>query len=63
MNIWLAALCSLGILGASAIIFALGARFIEWAFDNDHMEACGLTMLIVLWVVLAICIYIEGGAT
>lgn len=62
MNIWLAALCSLVILGASAIFFALGVRFIEWAFDNDHIESCGLIMLIVVWIVLAICIYIEGGA-
>lgn len=61
MTIWIAALYSLVILGASAIFFALYVRFMEWAFDNDHMEACGLIMLIVVWIVLAICIYIEGG--
>ena len=62
MNIWLAALCSLGILGASAIFFALGARFIKWAVESEHMVFLWLVALIACWIVLAICIYIEGGA-
>lgn len=62
MNIWLAALYSLGILGASAIFFALVARFIEWAVDNDHMEVFWLVAFIMCLIVLAIYIYIEGGA-
>lgn len=41
MNIWLAALYSLCILGTGAIIFALGARFIIWAVESEHMVAFG----------------------
>ena len=37
MTIWLAALCSFGILGAIVIPFALSARFIKWAVENEHM--------------------------
>lgn len=62
MNIWLAALCSLGIIGTSAIFFALGARFIKWAVESEHMGVCLLVALIVCWIVLTICIYVEGGA-
>lgn len=62
MNIWLAALYSLCILGASAIFFALAARFIEWAVDNDHMEVFWLAAFIMCLIMLAIYIYIEGGA-
>lgn len=36
MTIWLAALYSLGILGASAILFALGAWLIIWAIESEH---------------------------
>lgn len=61
MNIWLAALCSLGILGASAIFLVLGIRFIEWAFYNDYMDVCFLVAIIVCWILLAIYIYVEGG--
>nr|DAV62328.1 MAG TPA: hypothetical protein [Caudoviricetes sp.] len=61
MNIWLAALYSLGILGASMIFFAFCLRFIEWAVDNDHMEVFWLATFIVCFIVLAIYIYIEGG--
>ena len=62
MNIWLAALCSLGILGASAIFFALSARFIKWAVESEHMVFLWLVALIACWIMLAICIYVEGGA-
>nr|DAF23818.1 MAG TPA: hypothetical protein [Caudoviricetes sp.] len=61
MNIWLAALYSLGILGASMIFFAFCSRFIEWAVDNDHMEVFWLATFIVCLIVLTIYIYIEGG--
>ena len=53
MNIWIAALCSLGILGAIAILLALSICFMEWVVDNDRMEACLL--------VATIGIYAEGG--
>lgn len=61
MTIWLAALYSLGILGLIAIIFSLGAGLIIWAVESEH-EAVLLTVTIIAcWIVLAICIYIEGG--
>lgn len=62
MKIWLAALYSLGILGASAIFFSLSARFIKWAVESEHMVVCWWVALIACWIVLTICIYIEGGA-
>lgn len=62
MKIWLAALYSLGILCASAIFFALSARFIKWAVESEHMVVCWRVALIACWIVLTICIYIEGGA-
>lgn len=37
MNIWLAALYSLCILGTGAIIFALGARFIIWVVESENV--------------------------
>ena len=62
MTIWLAALYSLGILGLSAIVFALGTGLIIWAVESEH-EAVLLTVaLTACWIVLAICIYVEGGA-
>lgn len=61
MNIWLAALYSLCILGACAIFIALGLRFMEWVFDNNHVEVGLLVAIIVCWILLAICIYVEGG--
>ena len=61
MTIWLAALYSFGILGASAIIFALGACLIIWAAESDHVGVLLAAALIVCWIVLAICIYVEGG--
>ena len=63
MNIWLAALYSLCILGTGAIIFALGARFIIWAVESKHVGFFLLVMLIACWILLAICIYyVKGGA-
>ena len=62
MTIWLATLYSLVILGASAILFALGAWLIIWAVESGHIEVFLTVALIVRWIVLAICIYIEGGA-
>lgn len=47
MNIWLAALYSLCILGACAIFIALGLRFMEWVFDNNHVEVGLLVAIIV----------------
>lgn len=61
MTIWLAALYSLGILGASAILFALGVRLIKWAVESEHVVVLCTVTLIACWIVLAICIYIEGG--
>ena len=61
MNIWIAALCSLGILGAIAILLALSICFMEWVVDNDHMEACLLVAIIAFWILLTIGIYAEGG--
>lgn len=62
MNIWLAALYSLGILGTGAIIFALSVRFIKWAVESEQMVFLWLVAFIVCWIVLTICIYVEGGA-
>ena len=57
MTIWLAALYSLGILGASAIFFALCVCLIKWAVESEHV--------IVLWAVVLIGVFIvltaEGG--
>ena len=61
MNIWIAALCSLGILGAIAILRALSICFMAWVVDNDHMEACLLVAIIAFWILLTIGIYAEGG--
>lgn len=62
MNIWLAALYSLGILGAGAIFLVWSMRFMEWVFCNDHLEVGFLVAIIVCWIVLTISIYVEGGA-
>ena len=62
MKIWLAALCSIGILGAIAIPFALSARFIERALEGERMVVCWWVALIVVFIVLTACIYLEGGA-
>lgn len=62
MTIWLAALYSLGILGLSAIIFALGEGLIIWAVESEHEVVLWTVVLTACWIVLAICIYIEGGA-
>lgn len=61
MTIWLAALYSLGILGLGAIFFALGAGLIIWAVESEHVEVLLTVTIIACWIVLAICIYIEGG--
>lgn len=61
MTIWLAALYSLGILGLSAIVFALGAGLIIWAVESKHAVVLWTVTLIACWIVLAIRIYIEGG--
>lgn len=61
MNIWIAALCSLGILGAIALLLALSIRFMEWVVDNDHMEVCLLVAIIAFWILLTIGIYFGGG--
>lgn len=63
MTIWLAALYSLGILGACAIIFALGACLIIWAAESDHVEVLWTATLIGAFIVLTACIYVEGGLT
>lgn len=62
MTIWLAALYSLVVLGLSAIVFALGAGLIIWAIESEHVVVLLTVALIACWIVLAICIYIEGGA-
>ena len=62
MTIWLAALYSLGVLGTSAIFFALCARLIKWAVESEHVGVLFAVALTACWIVLAICIYIEGGA-
>lgn len=61
MNIWIAALCSLGILGAIAILLALSICFMDWVVDNDNMEAFLLVAIIAFWILLTIGIYAEGG--
>lgn len=63
MTIWLAALYSLGVLGLSAIVFALGAGLIIWAVESEHVVVLLTVALTACWIVLAICIYIEGGIT
>lgn len=62
MNIWLAALCSLGILGAGAIFFALAARLIVWISEGNHEIVLWVAAIIGVFVVLAAYICIEGGA-
>lgn len=61
MTIWLAALYSLCILGLSAIVFALGAGLIIWAVESEHEVVFWTVTLAACWIVLAICIYVEGG--
>lgn len=63
MTIWLAALYSLGVLGLSAIVFALGTGLIIWAVESEHVVVLLTVALTACWIVLAICIYIEGGLT
>lgn len=63
MTIWLAALYSLGILGASAIFFALCARLIKWAVESEHVIVLWAFALIGVFIVLTAHIYIEGGMT
>ncbi len=62
MTIWLAALYSLGILGASATFFALGVRLIKWAVESGHVIVLWAVALIGVFIVLTAYIYIEGGA-
>lgn len=62
MTIWLAALYSLGIIGLSATFFALGACLIKWAVESEHVEVLLTVTITACWIVLAIRIYIEGGA-
>lgn len=62
MTIWFAALYSLGILGLSAIFFALCTCVIMWAVEGEHMVVLWAAAFIACWVVFTICIYIEGGA-
>lgn len=61
MTIWIAALYSLIILGLSAIFFALGTGLIIWAVESEHEVALLAVSIIAFWIVLAICIYVEGG--
>ena len=61
MNIWLAALYSLGILGVGAIFFALAARLIVWAFEGNHEIVLWVATIIGVFVVFTAYIYIEGG--
>ena len=76
MTIWLAALYSLCILGTGTIIFALGACFIMWAVESEHMVAFWLAALvesehmvafwlaalIACWIVLAMCTFTSKEA-
>lgn len=62
MTIWLAALYSLGVLGLSAIFFALWAGLIIWAFESENEVVLLTVAITACWIVLAICIYVEGGA-
>lgn len=54
---------SLCILGACAIIFALGACLIIWAAESDHEGVLLTAALIGVFIVLTACIYVEGGLT
>lgn len=61
MTIWLAALYSLGIIGASALFLAAGMHFLEWAIWNEHEAVLWTAALSGVFIVLTACIYIEGG--
>ena len=61
MTIWLAALYSLGIIGAAALFLVAGIHFLEWAIWNKHEVALWAVAVIGVFIVLTICIYIEGG--
>lgn len=61
MTIWLAALYSLGIIGASALFLAAGMHFLEWAIGNKHETVLWTAALIGVFIVLTARIYIEGG--
>lgn len=63
MTIWLAALYSLGIIGASAIFLAAGMHFFEWAIWNEHETVLWTAALIGVFIVFTACIYIKGGLT
>ena len=63
MTIWLAALYSLGIIGASALFLAVGMHFFEWAIGNKHEGVLWAATVIGVFIVLTVCIYIEGGLT
>lgn len=63
MTILLAALYSLGIIGASALFLAAGMHFFEWAIWNEHETVIWTAALIGVFIVLTVCIYIEGGLT
>lgn len=63
MTIWLAALYSLGVIGASAIFLAAGKHFLEWAIWNKHEKVLWAVTLIEVFIVLTACIYIKGGLT
>lgn len=63
MTIWLAALYSLGIIGASALFLVAGMYFLEWAIWNEHEVVLWAVALIGVFIVLTACIYIEGGLT
>lgn len=61
MTIWLAALYSLGIIGASALFLVAGMHFLEWAIWNKHEVVLWAVTIIGVFIVLTACIYIEGG--
>lgn len=61
MTIWLAALYSLGIIGASAIFLAAGMLFLEWAIWNEREVVLWTVTLIGVFIVLTADIYIKGG--
>ena len=63
MIIWLAALYSLGIIGASALFLAAGMHFFEWAIWNKHEGVLWAATVIGVFIVRTVCIYIEGGLT
>ena len=52
MTIWLAALYSLGVIGASAIFLAAGIHFLEWAIWNEHETVLWTATLIGAFIVL-----------